>query len=163
MPGIRLFVAVLMAVGLAGCFTADAPLFDDDSAATPYERISFTTGDEAGTLERQGASYLAVSEDEPLHVRFMQLDRPNVYVVEMSGEGDEGETLRLYGILRVDAAAGTADLFNAIADQGDVGPGLRACEDDTICVDNLDAFVALGLAAIDAGEDPALTYQFTAE
>ncbi len=163
MPSPRLFAVVLIAVGLAGCYTAEEPLFGDDSAATPYERISFTTGDQTGTLVRQGASYLAVDEDQPLHVRFMQLDRPEAYVVEMSGEDDDGQTARVYGILRVDAASGTADLFNAVADHDDVGPGLRACEDDTVCIDDLDAFVAHGLAAIDAGEDPALTYQFTGE
>lgn len=44
----------------------------------------------------------------------------------------------------------------------DIGPGLRDCPDQRICIDDLAAYVALGEAAIAAGGKPDATYQITA-
>lgn len=154
-----------LAAGLAGCFTADEPLLNEANTIAPYERITFQAEDdnELTTLVREGSAYRAVDEDETLFVRFMQLDPPELYVVEVSGESGPGEVTRLYAMLRVDFANKRAEAFKAVAMDGDTGPGLRACDDDTVCIDDLDAYVALGKAAIDAGDAPQVTYSITVE
>ena len=36
-----LFIMLLAAFGLAGCFTSNKPLFTDDQAVAPYAKITF--------------------------------------------------------------------------------------------------------------------------
>ena len=160
----KLFAITAFAVLLAGCFTAEQPLLTDANSVAPYEKISFREKDssDGDTLTRQGNAYLTVGEDVTLTMRFMPLDRPDWYVVEVTGEQD-GEVSRLYALVKVDLAANTAETYKAVAGDNDAGPGLRRCEDNMVCIDDLAAYIAHALAAIDAGAKPDAAYEITLE
>lgn len=161
---IKLSAIALVAAGLAGCFTADQPLLTDDNSVAPYEKITFHDkgSNDASALVREGNAYVAMSENEKLVMRFMPLDRPDWYVAQVTGDED-GNPRHLFAILKVDRAGGIAETYKAVAGDDDAGPGLRACEDYMICIDDLDAYIARAEAAIDAGAEPDATYEFTVE
>ena len=160
----NLFVIVLAAAGLAGCFTADEALLSDANSVAPYERITFHEkgSADASTLVRQGKAYVAESEDETVVMRFMPLDRPDWYVAEVTGD-DDGEITRLYAIVKVDFTKRIADTYKAVAEDDDAGPGLRACKDYMVCIDDLAAYIKHAEQAIDAGAEPDGTYEITVE
>jgi hypothetical protein len=155
-------LVVLAAMGLASCFTSDQPLLNDDNSVAPYARITFRDrgSNDASLLTRQGKAYVAEDSDNAVTMRFMPLDRPDLYVVEVSG-ADNGEQRRLFAVVKVDFAAGTAATYKAIAEDSDVATGLRQCEDQMICIDDLKAYIASAEAAIDAGHEPDATYDIT--
>jgi len=159
-----LVVIVVAAIGLVGCFTSDQPLLTDDNSVAPYAKITFRDegSSDASLLTRQGNAYVAQGSDNGITMRFMPLDRPDLYVAEVSGD-DNGEQRRLYAVVKVDFAKGTAETYKAIAGDNDAGPGLRACEDHMICIDDLKAYIASAEAAIDAGAEPDGSYDITVE
>ena len=155
----RQIAAAAVAIGLAGCFTAEEPLLTDANSVAPYEQITFRerNSDDTSTLIRDGKVYLAVGDETNLSMRFMPLAEADWYVAEVSGETDGGVT-RLYALLNVDLAANEARTYKAIGASADAGPGLRECDEGMICIDSLDAYVANARAAIDAGAEPDATY-----
>jgi hypothetical protein len=157
-----LIVIFLAAVGLAGCFTSDQSFLTDDNSVAPYATITFRDkgSNDASRLTRHGKAYVAEGSDNGVTMRFMPLDRPDLYVAEVSGNAS-GVQRRLYAVVKVDFATGTAQTYKAIAGDDDAGPGLRACEDHMICIDDLKAYIASAEAAIDAGAEPDATYVFT--
>lgn len=159
----QILAAMLLAVGLAGCFTSDKSLIGDADAVTPYARITFgeQNAKERTTLTREGKAYLAKHKDGTLTVRFKAVEG-DLYVVELSTAKD-GKVERLYALLKLDKATNTATTYKAVAGKGDIGPGLRDCKDGTICIDDLAAYVALGKAAIASGAKPDATYKVTLE
>ncbi len=162
MKPFSLALIVLAVIGLTGCFTSDQALLTDGDSVAPYASISFRDkgSSDASLLTRQGKAYVAQASDNAITMRFMPLDRPDLYVAEVSGT-DNGDQRRLYALVKVNFAAGTAETYKAIAGDNDAGPGLRACEDHMICIDDLKAYIASAEAAIDAGAEPDGSYQFT--
>jgi hypothetical protein len=161
---VNLSAIVLVAAGLAGCFTAEEPLLTDDNSVAPYEKITFRDkgSADASMLTREGKAYVAVSEDGKLVMRFMPLDRPDLYVAQVTGDED-GKPTHLYAIIKVDLTSGIANTYKAVASDEDVGPGLRKCEDYMVCIDDLDAYIARAEDAIDAGAEADGTYEITVE
>ncbi len=157
-----LFAAALT-IGLGGCFTSDVVLFGDGEASAPYDRITFQAqGDEDISVAiREGSGYVVEEQDTRLELRFLEIGT-DTYIVETSGEQD-GQIMRLLAGLKVDTAAGTAEVYKVMASAGDVGPGLRSCPDDTVCVDDIKAFGDMVLKEIASGAAPSATYDITVE
>lgn len=158
---------LLAALGLAGCFTSDKPLFTDDQAPAPYAKITFAeqgSPEDKTTLTREGTRYLARIDDGTMTMRFMALG-DDLYLAETSAEEDD-KVERLYAVLKLDTAQNVALAYKVIAADDDVGPGLPKCtrEDmDAICIEDVDAYVALAKAAIAAGTETELTYSVSFE
>ena len=97
-------------------------------------------------------------------MRFMPLG-DDLYLAESTAE-QEGKTMRLYGVVKLDAAKHLAMTYKTMARDGDIGPGLPACKadkTDMVCIEDVDAYVALAKAAIAAGGKPDTTYDVTLE
>ena len=157
------FTVLVAAFGLAGCFTSDQPLFTDDQAAAPYARITFAeqgSPEDKTTMTREGKAYVARLDDGTVTLRFLALG-DDLYLTESTG-GEEGEdAVRLYAVVRLDPAQNIAMSYKALADDGDAGQGLPSCtrEDmDMVCIEDVDAYVALAKAAIATGAEPDSTY-----
>jgi hypothetical protein len=164
---LSLFIAVLAALGLAGCFTSDKPLFTDDQATAPYAKITFSQQDspeDKTTLTRDGKGYVATFDSGTMTMRFMALG-DDLYLAETAA-AQEGEVQRLYAVLKLDTAQNLALAYKVMAKDEDVGPGLPKCarEDmDAICVEDVNAYAALAKAAIAGGAQPDTTYSVAFE
>ncbi len=162
-----LFILLLTAFGLAGCFTSDTPLFTDDQAAAPYATITFAeqnAPEDKTTLTRQGKAYIAHLDDGTMTMRFLPLG-DDLYLAESSGEQD-GNVMRLYAVLKLDTAQNVALAYKTMARDGDIGPGLSKCtrdDIDAICIEDIGAYAALAKAAIAAGAEADTTYSVTFE
>ena len=69
-------------------------------------------------------------------------------------------------MVKLDAAKHLAMTYKTVAHDSDIGPGLPACQadkKDTICIEDVNAYVALAKAAIAAGGKPDTTYDVTLE
>jgi hypothetical protein len=153
-----------LAIGLAGCFTAEHPLLTDENSIAPYKTISFNEkgSDDVTILTREGKTYVSVGEEGRLTMRFMPIDRPDWYVAEVAGN-DRGKFLRYFALLKVDLTNRTAETYKVLATDGDLRPGLRACGNDTVCVDDLNAYTSLAKVAVDAGAEPDDVYELKIE
>jgi hypothetical protein len=162
-----LFITLLAAFGLAGCFTSDKPLFTDDQAAAPYAKITFAeegSPEDKTTMTREGKAYVADLDDGTMTLRFMPLG-DNLYLTESTGEED-GKLLRLYAVVQLDPAQNVAMAHKVMAADSDIGQGLPNChrqDMDMVCIENVDAYVALAKATIAAGTKPDTTYNVTLE
>ena len=160
-----LFITLLAALGLAGCFSSAKPLFTDDQAVAPYAKIAFVqhgSTDDKTALTRQGKAYVTKTKDGTTTMRFMPLG-DDLYLAESTAE-TEGKSMRLYGVVKLDPAKKVATTYKTYARDGDMVPGLTACEagkTDTLCIEDIDAYVALAKAAIAAGGKPDMTYDVT--
>jgi hypothetical protein len=162
---LALFTVLLAALGLAGCFTSDQPLFSDSQAVAPYAKITFaenSSPEDTTTVTRQGKSYVAKLENGTMTMRFMPLG-DDLYLAETAGEQD-GTVQRLYAVLKLDKAQGLALAYKVMAQDEDVGPGLPKCKRDdmdAICIEDVNAYAALAKAAIAANAKPDTTYKVT--
>ena len=162
-----LFIILLAALGLAGCFTSTKPLFTDDQAVAPYAKITFVkhgSTDDKVALTRHGKAYVTKTKDGTMTMRFMPLGDA-LYLAESTAEM-KGKSMRLYGVVKLDTAKKLATTYKTYARDGDIVPGLTACEKgktDTVCIEDIDAYVALAKAAIAAGGKPDMTYDVTLE
>jgi hypothetical protein len=159
-----ILATIALALGLAGCFTSDKSLIGDADAVTPYAKITF--GEQGSkdltTLTRSGKAYIAKKKDGTLTIRLKPVD-PDLYLVEMSGNDKNDKIARLYALLKLDKATSTATTYKAVAEKTDVGPGLRSCNDGAVCIDDLNAYLALAKAAIASGAKPDTTYALKLE
>jgi hypothetical protein len=164
---LALTVSLLPMLGLGGCFTGDQPLFTDEQAVAPYTTITFTEHSSPGDktiLTRDGKAYVAKIDGGSMTLRFMPIE-DDLYLTESAAEQD-GKTMRLYAVVKLDANNRTATAYKAMAGEHDSGPGLTACkrEDaDMVCVDDVNAYVALAKAAIASGGKPDMVYDVTLE
>jgi len=156
-----ILATITLALGLAGCFTSDKPLFTDAEATAPFMKIAFAEQGSKDTtsMTRTGKAYVSKKKDGTLTLRLKQIEG-DLYVAELAGDKD-GAVQRLYAILQLDRAAKTATTYKAVAAKTDIGPGLRDCKDSTVCIDSLDAYIALGKAAIAAKAKPDTVYRVT--
>ena len=159
-----ILATILLAFGLAGCFTSDKSLISDADSATPYAKITFgeKSAKEPTVLTREGKGYVSKQKDGTLTVRLKPVET-DLYLVEMSGPGKDGKVMRLYALLKLDRAANTAATYKAMASKADIGPGLRDCKDNTICIDDVNAYITLAKAAMTSGKKPDTTYNVKLE
>ena len=166
MKPILLFLAASAGLTLAGCYTSDKPLLTDANSVAPYATITFTaegSGKPPTVLVRKGAAYVVHTSDGDMEVRLMPVkDKDNWYVAEMSGFGKDASVQRLFGYLHVDLGKKTAEAYESDGETADVGPGLRAC-DDSICIDDLTAYIAHAQKKVDGGEKPDTVFDITVE
>jgi hypothetical protein len=158
----RILFLVLVTVGLSGCYQGSTPLIPADNAVFPYETITYRPqgSEDSKTLIHKGDAYVVQDDaDEPMLMRFMAIEG-DLYVAELVGS-NQGVTTVLYGTIKVDFAAKTVRTYASVADETDVGPGLRTCKDG-VCVDDLDAYIAHARALIDAAAEPDTTYDIIA-
>ena len=134
-----------------------------DKAAFPFETIVFheQASDQPSKLVHEGDYYVSHEKggDHFIQLRLMPVG-DNLYVAELNG-GDETPPVYLHAFLKVDPAAKTATSYKSVAPgKDDFGAGLRRCENDQVCIDSLDAYVAYAKAAVAAGEKPDVVYEF---
>lgn len=158
---LRASVLLVTALILAGCYKSDTSLIADRDLATPYPSITYRetgSNDEPMSLTRVGKLYRA-DDDPNTTMRFLEVE-PNWYLVELGGVDNENKPEFLYGYLNVDPDGRAARLYSSVAD-GATPPaaGMHECG-DSVCVDNIDAYVAAARAAVAAGAEPDTTYQF---
>jgi hypothetical protein len=155
-----LLMTLTAALGLGGCFTSDAPLFTDDQAAAPYAKITFarySAQDDMTTATRTGKAYVTKYDVGSMTLRFMALG-DDLYLTESASDVG-GKIQLLYAVVRLDATKTKAMAYKVMAHEGDLRPGLSHCgHGEMICIEDVDAYVALAKAAIAAGEEPDTTY-----
>ena len=162
--GVRQIFLICLAFGLAGCFTSETPLIDDDAAAAPFAKIRFAgEGEDKTSLAvRHDKSYILVEGDDLSVLRFRDYG-DGLFVVELTGEADSLAPIRLYAVLKVDVERGRARAYMTMSSEEDVTEGLHTCLENSMCIHDLDAYAALGRAAIAAGAEPDEVYVFTFE
>lgn len=160
----RVLSVVLICLGLGGCFTAKEAMIGPADAVFPFERIVFgevSRPDDRESLTRKDDAYSFRpddSDEREAQVRLKQVG-DNLYVFQIEFPENE-RTERLYALLRADVAAGIVQSFAAIRPDGfDAQPGLSICEQDMVCIDDLDAYVAYAKGRIDAGAPPDAEYR----
>ena len=159
--------AMFLALGLAGCFTSNDPLITDDKAVAPYEKITFNeqgSPDDRTVLVREGKAYVAKAGEADLAMRFMPAG-DDLFLAEVTGAKD-GAITRLYAVLKLDRAANVVTSYKSVADKSDAGPGMPLCERedmDMVCIEDVNAYIALARQAIDAGAEPETTYDVKLE
>lgn len=160
----HILAVVALAAGLAGCFTSDKPLISDADSATPFKKITFGTPDskEPTTVTLEGKAYVAKQKEGTIALRF-RLIEADLYLAEMSGADKEGKIQRLYGLVKLDRTANTAGAYKIMAGKDDFGPGLRDCKDSTICIDDVNAYIALAKKAMAAAAKPDVVYKLKLE
>jgi hypothetical protein len=146
----RFAVLALFSLNLAGCFKAAEPLIVPGEADFPFETLTYVeeSGSDAITLVRAGDAYRPANENTNDRVMFKVLG-PDTYLVQLTSSHDD-ETLHLYGFIKLTADRSGFVMATAVAGTEDLAAiwsgydGLSLCEDDpdTICIENLDAYIA---------------------
>lgn len=160
----RVLSVVLICLGLGGCFTAKEALIGPADAVFPFERIVFgevSRPDDRQSLARKGDAYSFRPDDSNEREAFVRLKEvgADLYLYQMEFT-ESGKTTWLYALLRVDVAAGLVRSFAAIRpDAFEAQAGLSICEQDMVCIDDLDAYVAYAKGRIDAGVPPDAEYR----
>jgi hypothetical protein len=157
----RTLVLLMTALLLAGCYQSKTSLIADRELATPYASITYRETedhDPPRTFVRRGKMYVDEVDDR-LTLRLLPV-ATDWYVAELGGvDADDVQTF-LYGYLNVDADAGSARLYAAVADSSAAVPaGLHPCG-DVICIDSIDAYVTHAEKLVGDGSEPDTTYQF---
>lgn len=163
MRAIRFVLAALVLSALSACYTSKTDLVGDDAVAA-HAKLTFI-GHEADAkplvFTREGNGYFTEGDGQRIDLRLKPVEG-DYYVAQLSGPGDDGNPEYLYGYLRLDQAAGKADLWLSVGSEGDVRPGLSLC-DDTICIDDINAYIAYGKEKVAMGETPDTTFDVTFE
>jgi hypothetical protein len=161
MKPIRLLVAVCALVALAACYTSEKPLISEAESVAPYATMTFQASDGSdppSRFTRIGKHYVTKQDGDVLT---LNLKRDGDYYVAQFGGKHDDQVQYLYGYMKLDPAAGTAQAFRIIGTKTDVRDGLRLCE-GVICVDSLDAYVAYAREQASTGK-PEDTLKFTAK
>jgi hypothetical protein len=162
MNPLRHLAVAVVCLTLAGCFTAKQDLVGSDAVAD-HAVITFIGEEddaEPVTFTRDGNGYLTRGDDQEIWLHLKPVEE-NFYVAQLSGPGDDGMEY-LYGYMRLDVAAGLAEVWLMVGSDTDVRPGLSDCE-DVICIDDLAAYVAYGQEKVAAGEESDTTFKVTVE
>jgi len=163
----RVVLILPLALLLAGCFTSDKPLIAPGEADFPFKSFTYheVGEDSPETFVRSGDIYVPSpdpNEGGRVELTFKKLPSGH-YLAQLTGDrNDKNEVMYLYAVIALDEGTKTAHAYKLMRRDEDVGPGLRDCPDQRICIDDLAAYVALGEAAIAAGGKPDATYQITA-
>jgi hypothetical protein len=159
---LRFLLPLALLTALAGCYTSDKPLILGSSADFPFRSFSYTDGETPMNFVRGATGYVLdpPNPDGEVVLLFRKLPSGH-YLAQLAGHTNDGQTTYLYAVVKVDLVNKTAETYRSSRKDEDVGPGLRDC-DDSICIDDLNAYIAKGEAAIAAGEEPDTSYEFTA-
>ncbi|MFO1184165.1 MAG: hypothetical protein U1E56_05200 [Bauldia sp.] len=149
---------------LAGCYTSDRELVSATEAVAPYKKIVYQSveSDKPTTLVARGSSYAAEPVEpgrQPFEFRFKPLGG-SLYLAQLKGvEGKR--TQYLFGVVRLDAGAKTAQSFAASASKADQGPDLKPCTKTgaDICLTRIEPYVIHALAGIANGDKPFDSYK----
>jgi len=148
---------------LAGCFTSERPLINAADADYPFESLTYmrTDGGEEITLERAADGYFPTAEGKTADKLLLKAMGDDLYVAQVAAPNSDGSRF-LYGLIKVApdrkafvVGAGMAEDADLEAVRAGV-PGLRICEqdDDTICIDSLEAYLAYAREARTGAETP---------
>ena len=163
MKPLRFILAALTAFVVSACYTSNAPLVGDGDAAAPYASLTFenSNGSDPAVFRRNGNAYVATSEegDVLLHLKPVEGD---YYVAQLTGPDPEETPRYLYGYMRLDAGAGTADVWMSMGNAAELRPGLSACN-DIVCIDDLDAYITYAKETVAAGTAPDNTLKVIVE
>lgn len=161
---VRFVLAALAVAALSACYTSKSALIGDD-AVTPYTKMTFVGRDgdgEAVVFEKDGTGYLTRGENGQEVRLHLQAVEGDYYVAQLSGPPEEAGPQFLFGYLRIDPVAKTAETWHSLGTAADVRPGLSLC-DDVICIDDLAAYIAYAKEAVAAGAAPDNTFDVTLE
>jgi hypothetical protein len=159
----RVLSLALLCLGLAACFTSEEPLIGAGDAVFPLERIVFaevSRPDDTQTWTRKGDAYSWRIDEGDEREALMRLKAAgeNLYVVQMEFS-EAGEARRLYALLLADVPAKRVYSYASIKpDAFEAQSGLSIC-DGSVCIEDLDAFVAYAKGRIDAGVPPDAEYE----
>lgn len=151
---------------LSGCFTSDKPLIAPGEADFPFKSFTYQAAgeDTPETFARDGDVYVpkpGPGDGGRIELTFKKLPSGH-YLAQLTGDQKDNEVIYLYAVIALDETTKTARAYKLMRRDEDIGPGLRDCPDQRICIDDLAAYVALGEAAVAAGGKPDATYQITA-
>lgn len=152
-----LLAAAATMLALAGCYTSDTPHLTDANSVAPFSEITFLPrgGDTKPTLfTREDGHYLTRDERFETRLHLMPIE-DNDYVAQLAGEKPDE---LLYGYLRISPEDGTAAAWMIKGDDNQARPGLRPCR-DSVCIDDLDAYVAYAKETLDT--EPDLVFDIT--
>jgi hypothetical protein len=152
MKPIRFLAAALACAALAACYSSDKPLITDADSVAEYSKLIFTSPEpdnQRNEFTREGKHYLTKGEDHTVRLHLKRVDG-DYYVAQLTGDND-GETL--FGYLHLDVAKGQAETWRTYGTDEDVQPGMHKCK-DSVCIDDLNVYIAYGKKAVDAGEKP---------
>src|SRR5690606_1398343 len=127
-------------LALAGCYTSDTPHLTDANSVAPFSEITFLArgGDaKPAAFTRQEGHYVMRDERFETKLHLMPLE-DNDYVAQLAGEKPDE---LLYGYLRISLEDGIAPAWMIMGADAEARPGLRPCR-DSVCIDDLDAYVA---------------------
>jgi hypothetical protein len=159
----RVLSLALLCLGLTACFTSKDPLIGGADAVFPFERIVFaevSRADDRQTWTRKGDAYSWRMDEGDEREALMRLKAAgeNLYVVQMEFS-EAGEAQRLYAVLLADVPAKRIYSYASIKpDAFEAQPGLSIC-DDSVCIEDLDAYVAYAKGRIEAGHPPDAEYE----
>jgi hypothetical protein len=158
---LRILSAIVLPLLVGGCYTSEKPLVSADKAVFPYEKIVYTEAGQTDqqTMTHQGNAYVMKNDKgDQIGLLFMPV-KGDYYVVQMGGKTDKGEAY-LYGLVKLNADAKTADVYAMVADKSDIGPSLPACKDadSSICLTDLQPYIDHAMAMTGDGKKPAATY-----
>jgi hypothetical protein len=159
----RVLSIALLCLGLAACFTSKEPLIGAADAAFPFERIVFaevSRADDRQTWTRKGDAYgwRPDESDEREAVMRLKAVSDGLYLVQMEFT-ENGRAERLYGVVKPDLAARRVHSYATVKpDKFEAQPGLTLC-DTSVCIEDLDAYVAYAKGLIDAGTPPDAEYE----
>ena len=148
---------------LAGCFTSEQPMITADNADYPFESLTYmrTDGGEEITLERAAGGYAPTSEGETSDRLLLKAMGEDLYVAQTAVPNSDGSRF-LYGLIKVAPDRKTFVVAAGVAEDADLEavragvPGLRICEqdDDTVCIDSLEAYLDYARKAGTGDETP---------
>ncbi len=157
----RVVAALVLPLLGAGCYMSEKPLISAEKAVFPYETIVYTEAGQTDqqTMTHQGNAYVMKNDKgNQIELLFMPV-KDNFYVVQMGGKTDQGEAY-LYGLIKLNAGAKTADGYAMVAEKSDIGPTLPACKDadSSICLTDIQSYIDHALGQTGEGKKPAVTY-----
>jgi hypothetical protein len=164
MKPIGLLATLAVCATLAGCYTSDKPLVTDADSVADYAKLVFTSPEpdnQRNEFTREAKHYVTHSEDNTVKLHLKRVDG-DYYVAQLSGSGPGEAEQMLFGYLHMDVAKGEAQAWRTYATDTDVQPGMHKCK-DTVCIDDLNAYIAYAQKAVAAGDKPDSVFKLEVE
>ncbi|HVY51392.1 MAG TPA: hypothetical protein VHA07_07495, partial [Devosia sp.] len=122
---------------LAACYTSEKPLISDAQSVAPFAKMTFQDNDsssgEPTVFTRQGKHYVTTAHDDGTVLTLNLKPDGDYYVMQFGGRHD-GRLEYLFGYVKLDPGAKTAEAYRVFGTKTDVRDGLRLCE-GVICID----------------------------
>lgn len=156
-------VLAVLAFALSGCFTSETPLITGATASYPYESLVLRGDDGVEITVARNGDYYEYGTD-PDKVRLMLQDfGDGLYLMQMAGQGEEGESQSLYAVLLIDEDAMTISLYRTIIREEDYDAGIPHCVENGEefplgCLTDGQTLIDLVKVSIAADEPPEGTF-----